>query len=199
MNPYPKPLILASISPRRRELLAGAGYQFQVIAPRHDEPVLPPTSMLPAAHAEAISYFKAKSVAELVPQGFIIAADTVVCLNNALFGKPVNRSDAKKMLQALMGTTHHVITGLTLMDAHSGTRFIQHDVTAVTMRHLSESEIEEYLDTNSWQGKAGSYGIQDEHDPFVAEIRGSFTNVVGLPMELLARMFQTWPVDSAKE
>jgi len=116
----------------------------------------------------------------------------------AIFGKPRDRADAKRILSAIAGTTHEVITGVTLLDAASGARQIEHDVTRVTMRRLGDDEIEAYLDTGAWQGKAGAYGIQDRGDAFVERIDGSFTNVVGFPMELIERMLQTWGVPKAQ-
>jgi septum formation protein len=127
-------------------------------------------------------------VATLVDAGLILAGDTIVSLSGRVFGKPLDREDARSILFALAGTTHHVITGVTLLDASSGDRLVRCDTTAVTMRPISDGELEAYLDTGVWQGKAGAYGIQDRGDPFVERIDGSFTNVVGLPMELVTRM-----------
>jgi len=138
--------------------------------------------------AEASSEFKARSVAKLVAVGWILAADTIASLGGLVFGKPVDRDDARRILQSLSGTTHQVITGVTLLDASNGATVTHHDSTAVTIRRLSEREIEDYLDSGAWEGKAGAYGIQDKGDAFVETIDGSFTNVVGLPMELVERM-----------
>lgn len=152
------------------------------------EPIDFEEGVTPVERAKASSEFKAQSVAGLVGTGWVLAADTIAALGNRVFGKPLDRDDARHILQSLSGTTHQVITGVTLLDASSGAKLIRHDSTDVLMRRLTESEIEEYLNTSAWAGKAGAYGIQDKGDAFVERIEGSFTNVVGLPMELLAEM-----------
>ncbi len=184
------PLILASASPRRAELLREHGYDFTVMVPPISEPASDVEHLSPVELAEALSYFKARSVAEQIEVGRVLGADTVACLGDEIFGKPADRGDARRILEALSGTTHRVITGVTLLDARSRGRLIRHDTTAVVMRRLSETELTAYLDSNEWQGKAGAYGIQDRGDRFVERIEGSFTNVVGLPMELLALMLR---------
>jgi septum formation protein len=186
-------LVLASASPRRAELLRTAGYTFKIIEPPIPEPQTPRPGVAPAQEAEALSYFKARAVAALVRQGLIVAADTVVALGTEVFGKPVDEADARRILSTLMGTTHEVITGVTVLDAADEGRAIAHDSTRVTMRRLTPGEIDAYLATGAWRGKAGAYGIQDRDDPFVVAYTGSFTNVIGLPLELLERMLKEWP------
>lgn len=190
-NNHPR-LILASGSPRRAELMREGGYDFEVIVPTMNESDMVDPTLPPAQQAQALSYFKARNVMENVSQGWIIGGDTVASLDGCIYGKPVDRSDAKKILTTLIGTTHEVITGVTLLDASSHNRLILHDTTRVTMKSISKEKIEQYLDTNSWQGKAGAYGIQDHGDEFVEKIEGSFSNVVGFPMELIRQMFKQW-------
>jgi septum formation protein len=185
-------LILASGSPRRAELLREYGYNFEVIHPPFDEPPAPIRHANPVEWAETVSFLKAESVAALVKNGWILSGDTVAAIDDRIFGKPADRADAEAILRSLAGTTHRVITGITLLDAATGRRLIRHDITHVTMRSLSDREIADYLDTNAWQGKAGAYGIQDRGDAFVERIDGSFTNVVGFPMELIRRMLEEW-------
>ncbi len=185
-------LILASQSPRRAQLLSEYGYAFEVIKPPWKEPDHLSGRPGPPQRAEALSYFKARSVAASLEWGTVLGADTVVALGDRQFGKPVDRDDAGAILQTLSGTTHSVITGLTLLDAAGGARMIRHEVTSVCMRHWSDEELEAYLDGGDWSGKAGAYGIQDREDHFVERVAGSFTNVVGLPMELFARMLEAW-------
>ena len=182
------PLILASESPRRASLLHEAGYEFTVVGPPLDEPARLAGNPPPAALAMALSGYKARSVSETVDRGLVLAADTVSTLQGEVFGKPVDRVDAERILQSLTGTTHDVITGVTLLDAATGRRTIRCDVTEVTMKVMSPRELTAYLDSGEWAGKAGAYGIQDVGDRFVSGIRGSFTNVMGLPMELLTEM-----------
>jgi len=184
-------------------LLREHGYDFTVIESPLAEPVEFPDDASPVERAQSSSYFKAKSVARLAGDGWILAADTIASLGSRVFGKPADRDDARRILQSLSGTTHQVITGVTLLDASSGARLIRCDSTDVIMRRLADLEIETYLDSGAWEGKAGAYGLQDQSAPthvrvgakvqcaqhaFVERIDGSFTNVVGLPMELLARM-----------
>jgi len=184
-------------------LLREYGYAFEVIVSPFPEPVEFSAELSTIERAKASSEFKAKSVARLAGDAWVLGADTIASLGGRVFGKPTDRVDAKQILQALSGTTHQVITGVTLLDAPSGIGLIRYDSTDVTMRRLTEREIEDYLDTGAWQGKAGGFGIQDRSAPtpvsvgakvqcarhaFVERIDGSFTNVVGLPMELLAKM-----------
>jgi septum formation protein len=191
-RPQPEPLILASTSPRRAELLREAGYEFEVVAPRFEEPVDRHPHVDGTLHAESLAWFKARSVATAHFDRTILAADTIAFLHGEVVGKPQDRADARRILRAMSSTTHQVITGLALLAPARGRRLLQHDTTTVRVRALSDGMIEEYLDSGQWQGKAGAYGIQELGDAFVEEIQGSFSNVVGLPMELLGRMFREW-------
>ncbi len=168
------------------------GYQVKIVSPPMDEPADLPFSLSPVELSEALSYFKARSVAATQSDGWILAGDTVVSVHGAVIGKPADRDDARRILSVLSGTVHEVITGVSLLDAATGKREIAHDITRVTMKKLSPVEIEDYLETEGWRGKAGAYGIQDLADAFVSRIEGSFTNVVGFPMELVQRMLHDW-------
>jgi septum formation protein len=117
-----------------------------------------------------------------------VAADTVVAVEGQIFGKPADREDARRILQVLTRTPHVVVTGVAILDVAGDRRLISHDKTRVFMRPMSESELSAYLDSGQWAGKAGAYGVQDAADAFVERLEGSFTNVVGMPMELLADM-----------
>lgn len=181
-------LVLASASPRRAQLLREFGYTFDVIEPPLEEPARLSDGLSPIQLAEALSFFKARSVAESLADGWVLGADTIATLHGEVFGKPRDRDDARRILRSISGTSHEVVTGVSLVEAGSDRRFIRHDVTTVVMRTLSDRDLDDYLDTNEWVGKAGAYGIQDHGDAFVQRIEGSFTNVVGLPMELLATM-----------
>ncbi len=187
-----RPLILASSSPRRRTLLTEAGYEFSVIDPPIGEPERLSPDVPPTHQAEAISYFKARAVAAQLESGVVLAADTIVACRDTVFGKPIDIDDARRILSALVGEAQNVVTGVTLLDAATQKRSISHDVTTVWMRSLPDEAVERYLASRAWVGKAGAYGIQDQADPFVERIAGSFTNVVGLPMELVAPMLGEW-------
>ncbi|MFQ5429370.1 MAG: Maf family protein [Phycisphaerae bacterium] len=188
----PEPLLLASSSPRRQALLREASFRFKTARPVLDEPNDPHPHVAPALYAEALAFFKARSVAEQYARHVILAADTIAVLGGEIIGKPADRDDARRILNRLSGTAHEVVTGLVLLEPVSGRRMLCHDVSTIRMRVLPDTMIEAYLDTGAWQGKAGAYGIQDRGDAFIEDIDGSFTNVVGLPMELLAEMFEEW-------
>ncbi len=183
-----EPMILASQSPRRSSLLADAGISFEIASPKYEEPGTSGTHVNPAAFAESSSYYKAASLAEEFPDRVILAADTVVAIGRQIFGKPADVEDARRILTALLGTTQQVITGVTLLHPATDRRMISHDVTHVTMREMSDDELDTYLAGGDWEGKAGAYGIQGEADRFVERCVGSYTNVVGLPIELVQRM-----------
>jgi len=190
--PKPHNLVLASTSPRRAELLREAGYQIELVAPRFEEPDEKHPHVSPAAYAESLAYYKARSVALEHFHQTILAADTIAVVDGEVIGKPKDQADARRILRKLSGTTHEVITGVALLHPARGRRLMAHDVSTIRVRPLSDDMIEEYLKSGEWQGKAGAYGIQDHEDLFVEKIEGSFSNVVGLPMELLARLLERW-------
>lgn len=191
LNPG-RPFILASASPRRAEILREQGFAFEVFPAVDQEPPVPDAHQEPAGWAGEVALHKARSVARRVRRGLILAGDTIAVLGDRVIGKPADRAHAGHILRSLMGTRHQVITALALLDAESGRSMFRHEVTHVYMRRLSDAELEEYLDSKEWEGKAGAYGIQDCGDKFVERIEGSFTNVVGLPVELLGQMLEEW-------
>lgn len=196
MRDFPK-FILASRSPRRCELLQRAGYRFDVVTPTVSEPATAGLLSKPIQLAEATAYFKAKDVWENHRDRIVLAADTIVVVDGQIYGKAENKSDARRILAALSGKRQAVITGVALLlpdeQMQTPRRMIASETTYVTFKHLAIEEIERYIDSGQWKDKAGAYGIQDPPtaDEFVESIEGSFTNVVGLPMELIERMFKT--------
>jgi len=180
-------LVLASASPRRRELLAAEGYRFEAVPPPVHEPPTGHYHLTPSQQAEAVAYFKARTVSESRPESWVLGADTIVSVGGQVLGKPGDRASAEAMLRALSGSRHEVITGVALLGP-SGRRLIASDATWVTMRAMAPDELDAYLASEEWVDKAGAYAIQETADRFVTEVEGSFTNVVGLPMELLRRM-----------
>jgi len=174
-------LILASASPRRRQLLAEAGFDFDIHPADIDEERYPP-GLSPGELAQWLAAQKAAVVAERFPYAIVLAADTVVALGKQLLGKPLDEQHARQMLQTLSGTTHEVTTGIAVVCR--ATHFAREDrvLSTVQMRKMSPIEIDDYVATRQWEGKAGGYGIQDK-DPFVTRISGDLTNIVGLPME----------------
>ena len=180
-------LVLASSSPRRRQLLAEAGVDFTIDPPRLDEPSDRMKHLRPRQMAEALAYFKARDVADRHDGRLVLGADTVVAGPEGIVGKPADADDARRMLSRLSGSRHAVITGVALVGP-AARRLIASDVTWVTMRPMSDQELDDYIASGEWEGKAGAYAIQETADRFVTALEGSFSNVVGLPIELVTRM-----------
>lgn len=182
MEPFS--IILASQSPRRKELLSKHGISFSVFVTDADETVSTPMS--PAQLVEELSSRKARSAAEhfLRDNVLIIAADTVVALENEIFGKPEDKQDAFRMLSALSGKAHSVYTGVTLARVEKGEIRYRKIVseTKVYFQPLTPEEIQEYIATGEPFDKAGSYAIQGLASCFVEKIEGDYDNVVGLPV-----------------
>ena len=178
-------LVLASASPRRQQLLREAGYEFAVFPANIDEDDY--LNLLPIELARHLSFEKAKAVAARFPVDVVLAADTVVAFGDRSMGKPEDAEEARRMLTLLAGTTQIVITGVTIMQKESEVQQTRTGMSAVRMRKLTPAEINDYVAGGQWEGKAGGYGIQDP-DPFVTNISGSHSNVVGLPMELVEKM-----------
>ncbi len=185
-------IILASNSPRRRELLAQIGIRdFQILSPDVDETVEPGLS--PARMVETLSLRKARATAGRAgAEDLIIAADTVVALDGRVLGKPRDQGEAFAMLSALSGREHRVYTGVTVLGG--GQAATEHEETAVAFRALSPEEIRDYIATGEPMDKAGAYGIQGVGALLVQGIRGDYCNVVGLPVFRLGRMLSGFGV-----
>jgi septum formation protein len=183
------PLILASASPRRRELLAQCGIEFEVIGAEDAEP-LRETAEDCLAFARRAAEAKASRVARRHPHRLVLGADTIVVVDDEVLGKPADAQDAAAMLRRLSGRAHCVHTGVALVFA-AGDEIDVDSRTAtskVTFRVLPETEIQAYVATGEPMDKAGAYGIQGLGGRLVARFEGSFTNIVGLPMELVRQM-----------
>lgn len=183
-------LILASASPRRSELLREMGVSFTVV--RNHVPEIAPEHLSPVETAEINAYRKARATAKQHPDAFVLGADTIVSLGNTVFGKPMNMADAEQMLAKLQGRTHQVITGVCLVHLRAHRQRLFAVSTAVTFRKLHLGQIRRYLSKIFPFDKAGSYAIQDEGDLIVKGIAGSFSNVVGLPVERLREELKRW-------
>ena len=181
-----KRLILASGSPRRRELLSRMGYTFEICAPDVDEHV--------TGHASDIVFTlarrKACAAAERFDEGVIIASDTLVSLDGAPLGKPEDAADAHRMLAALSGREHEVFTGVCVIDAATGKSETRSVRTGVTFRALTDEEIDAYIATGEPMDKAGAYAIQGGAGAFVSRLDGEFDNVVGFPTEEVGEMLK---------
>ncbi|MCC5877732.1 MAG: septum formation protein Maf [Candidatus Sumerlaeia bacterium] len=184
-----KPIILASASPRRQELLNAMGVPFSCVPSGVDERNI--LADHPRTFALRAAYAKAMDVASAQPEEtWVLAADTVVAFKMRLFGKPESDLDAIRMLRILSGQTHEVITGLALLQAGRNQSWLQPISTRVTFRALSEEEITEYVNSGEPRDKAGAYGIQGLGGGLVDTIDGDYFNVVGLPCEALADLFE---------
>jgi len=183
-------IILASGSPRRRELLADYGVKFDILVTGADEDIS--KDIRPDIYVSIISRRKAESaVARVnVTPFLIIAADTVVSIDNRIFGKPKDKADAKSMLAQLENRWHTVLTGLTIAYDKDEKIYYKQEVckSDVKFKPLSDADIQAYADTDEPYDKAGGYGIQGKAAQFVEEIRGSRDNVIGLPMETIMKM-----------
>ncbi len=183
-------LILASASPRRRELLAEICPAFDVEPCPFAEPELKSATASPSQWVEALAYFKARAVSERHPRRWVLAADTIVVCDGQVLGKPHDLADARTMLELQARHPGDVLTGVCLLRrGDDEQRISQVDRTRVWMRDDAAAR-EAYLASGDWQAKAGAYGIQNVGDRLVAQIEGSFSNVVGLPLEMVARMLR---------
>jgi septum formation protein len=187
MPPFTTPLILASRSPRRRELLAEAGYRFQVVPPLNDSEPEPTPGADPADYVAQLAEAKARDVAKQIGSGLILACDTVAECDGRILGKPETADDARRMLELLSGREHRVLTGVCLWNAPSGKPSTRVTVTTLRMDELTPEQLAEYVESHLWEGKAGGFGYQDRLG-WIHIFEGSPSNVVGLPLELLAEM-----------
>jgi len=180
-------LILASSSPRRRQLLAEAGYAFDVIPPHEGAECGVCSRETPPELVARLAWQKAGDVAAGVSEGIVIGCDTVAECCGQILGKPANREHAEQMLKLMRGREHHVYSGLCLWQKPGDAHHVKVAVTRLVMDPISDAELAAYLDTDAWEGKAGAFGYQDGLD-WVHIVEGSESNVVGLPMELLGEM-----------
>ena len=179
-------LILASGSAGRRDLLARAGYQFEVQPARVEEP--DGTGVVDIrAFVHQVAWSKAAAVAARTDAGLIVAADTVGWIHGRVIGKPADEADARRILTMLAGTTHELWTGVVLWRRPDGLQLCWQEVSKVAMAPLDAATLDRYLATRQWEGCSGAYAIQEKDDPYVQVVEGSLTNVVGLPLETLAR------------
>ncbi len=185
------PLILASASPRRSELLRQLGVNFTVVP--SDATEIHDDQLTAREISQLNAYRKARAVAKKFPDALVLGADTLVYLDTTLFGKPADLEAAYRMLEQLSGRTHEVVTAICLLQLRTHRQKLFYDSTAVTFRRLDEVQIRRYLGQVNTLDKAGAYGIQEEGDWLIERIVGSYTNVVGLPVEKLRTELAQWP------
>lgn len=185
-------LILASASPRRAELLRQCGLDFAVLTSAVEE--LTTEHLTPAELCQLNAHRKARAVAKKCPDAVVLAADTLVFLDRQPLGKPASVTEAQEMLLRLQGRTHQVITGVILLQLRTHRESMFAVSTDVRFRCLEASQVEAYLKRINPLDKAGAYAIQEHGEMIVEEISGSYTNVVGLPLERLQAELKHWPV-----
>lgn len=188
------PILLASTSPRRKQILASLGLVFEVRATTVDESLLPSESAFDAA--ERLARAKAVAVREVAPDALVVAADTLVVFEGAALGKPRDRADARRMLSALAGRAHDVVTGVACV--RRGRVVSGRETTRVVFATMSQAEIEAYAASGEPDDKAGAYALQGLGGLFVERVEGSPSNVVGLPVRLLYRLASELGVDLAR-
>ena len=191
-------IILASSSPRRLDLLRELGLDFEAIVGKAEE--IQPEHLTPREICQINAYRKARAVAKQHPDALVLGADTVVCLGAQVFGKPADRVEASRMLGTLQGQTHEVLTGVCLILLRRHRQRLFAVSTSVKFRPLSNPDIQKYLARINPLDKAGAYAIQEHGEMVVETIEGSFSNVVGLPLERLRAELDAWNLsDQASE
>jgi septum formation protein len=184
-------LILASGSQRRKQLLKECGIRFKAVLHSFDEDSL--IIKNPVKLAEQLSYYKAKSVADKkgFNENFVLGVDTIVAVNNKILGKPANKDQAAQFMKILSGRKHKVISGVSIINNKKSIKLIRSDTSIVEFIKINEKFLNYYLDNNLWRGYAGGYAIQESIFNFmVKKINGSFSNIVGLPVNVLYQMLQ---------
>ena len=184
------PFILASASPRRSELLRQLAVEFTVVP--SDATEIHDDQLTAREISQINAYRKARAVAKKFPDALVLGADTLVYLGTTLFGKPANLEDAHRMLKQLAGRTHEVVTAICLLNLRQHRQKLFFESTAVTFRPLNAAQIRRYLSRVNPLDKAGAYAIQEAGDLIVEKISGSYTNVVGLPVEKLREELNAW-------
>lgn len=182
--------ILASASPRRKQLLAEAGYKFTVVQPDIDESAFPDKGIEAREYAERLALAKAKNVAEKHPDSLVIGADTVVDFQGQIIGKPANAKEAEQITKKLFSRPHKVITGIAIVRLRDGIELSESNTTTVYPKRLTSEQIDEHIKSETWWDKAGAYAIKENGDEFIERIQGGLTNVMGLPMELLEQLLK---------
>jgi septum formation protein len=181
-------IILASVSPRRQQLLTEAGFRFKVVPSQIDESAFPTEGISPVEYAKQLALAKTADVAGRFPESVVLGADTVVDFDCRIIGKPRDAKDAQDITRMLFSRPHKVITGIALVCRKRKLRIVDADTTVVYPKKLTDAAITAHIASGIWQDKAGAYAIREKEDPFVDHIDGSLTNVMGLPMEMLTRL-----------
>ena len=181
-------IILASASPRRKEILENANVKFDVVKSTINEVIL--DQELPSQVVMRLAFEKCMDIASKNENDLVIGADTIVVLDDIILGKPKDKEDAMSMIKKLSGKTHQVITGISLINLSVNKKIIDYVVSNVKFKDLSEEDIKDYIQTNESLDKAGAYGIQGYGAILVEEIQGDYFNIVGLPISRLSDLLK---------
>ncbi|MHA2007520.1 MAG: Maf family protein [Promethearchaeota archaeon] len=184
-----KKIILASKSSDRKDIFERSGIQFEVLVTnvneeKFKEKIFDPISLAKELAGAKVSYAKEELIKRGTP-AIIVAADTIVELDGSIIGKARNENEAFKMLKSLVGKTHNLITGIAITETYNSKIIIDHDITIVEFLNLIDEEIDSYIMTGEWKGRAGGYSINDKASLFITKINGSSSNVIGFPMHKL--------------
>lgn len=179
---------MASGSPRRRQILEEMGYKFEIVVPEVNEEIVRGES--PEDHVLRVSRLKARKVSSNHPEDIVIGSDTVVVLENKILGKPIDKSDALKMLRDLSGKSHTVFSGISLLQDSKGVSLSRYDSTRVRFAELSDEQINNYIESGEPMDKAGAYGIQGLGSYLVDSYEGSLDTVIGFPSGLFKSMYK---------
>lgn len=184
-----KKIILASTSPRRRDILRSAGIKFDVVNPSYDENILNKSFSYELVEKTAAN--KGISAAKTLDiNSVVLSADTVVIYDNIILGKPKDYDDAIRILKMLSGKTHKVVTAVCLTDVETGRKIIKSETSEVTFKNLTPEMIKDYVLAFKPYDKAGAYGIQELSEDFVKDIKGDYENIVGLPSKLVINILK---------
>ncbi len=180
--------ILASASPRRKELLAKAGYDFDVVVSGVDEAKFGSEGLDSEQLVKVLAAAKANYVADKYPDRLVLGCDTVVDMDGEIIGKPEDADDAERIIRELFSRPHFVISGVALVKKDSQVSICKAVTTKIFPVKLTSEQIAEHIESGSWEGKAGAYGVQEVGDKYIERIEGSYSNVVGLPMEITSEL-----------
>lgn len=190
-----EPLVLASGSPRRAEILRAVGWRFEASAPNIDETLA--TGESAEDYVQRLAREKAGVVASTRLFGLVLGADTTVVVDGDILGKPLDAGDARRMLRRLAGRTHEVLTGVALVRAETNRSIVRFARTRVRFAALSDAEIDAYVETGEPLDRAGAYAVQGRAAPFIESIEGEYWNVVGLPIRLVYELARGFEKDGA--
>jgi septum formation protein len=186
------PLILASSSPRRAQLLRDAGMPCTIRKPSFDDTHVDFADAAPHRAAEALAYLKATSVADTLDAGIVVGSDTVLVVDGHAIGKPRDRDHAAALLDRLFDRDHHAVSAIALVDATNDRHLLAHDVATVHIARPADTELQAYLEADEWAGKAGGYNLAELEKRWPFTVTGDPTTVVGLPMRKLSAMLDAF-------